>query len=169
MKPTDLVVTRWGARFMGRRFACSIGKGGFSAQKKEGDGATPTQVMRMVGGAYRADRGTAPHVPFPLTQIGPSDIWSDDPSDPNYNQPLSDPSYVFSHESLRRGDPLYDLVIYTDHNYPDATPGAGSAIFVHQWRKPRHPTEGCIAFSRADLRWILNRWQHESRIIIRSW
>jgi L,D-peptidoglycan transpeptidase YkuD (ErfK/YbiS/YcfS/YnhG family) len=27
----------------------------------------------------------------------------------------------------------------------------GSAIFIHQWRKPGYPTAGCIALSREHL------------------
>jgi L,D-peptidoglycan transpeptidase YkuD (ErfK/YbiS/YcfS/YnhG family) len=41
MSRIDIVVTRWGARFMGRRFPCAIGRGGITQTKREGDGATP--------------------------------------------------------------------------------------------------------------------------------
>ena len=39
MKPSDLIVTRWGARFMGRTFPCSLGRGGIvpARAKREGD------------------------------------------------------------------------------------------------------------------------------------
>ncbi len=39
----DLVVTPMGLLFAGRRFACSIGRGGIipAKAKREGDGATP--------------------------------------------------------------------------------------------------------------------------------
>ena len=56
-----------------------------------------------------------------------------------------------SHEVLRRADPLYDIVLVTDWNYPEAAPGRGSAIFLHQWRRPGFPTAGCIAMARGDL------------------
>ncbi|MDX2484349.1 MAG: L,D-transpeptidase family protein, partial [Pseudodonghicola sp.] len=49
-----------------------------------------------------------------------------------------------------------------------AQPGAGSAIFLHQWRRPGSPTEGCIAFSRADLHWLAARVLPGSRIIVTS-
>ena len=38
-------------------------------------------------------------------------------------------------ERLRRADPLYDLVILTDWNWPSAERGRGSAIFMHRWRR----------------------------------
>jgi L,D-peptidoglycan transpeptidase YkuD (ErfK/YbiS/YcfS/YnhG family) len=46
-------------------------------------------------------------------------------------------------------------------------PGRGSAIFLHVWRRPRHPTAGCIAFARADLAFILARWTPRSRVVVR--
>lgn len=88
--------------------------------------------------------------------IRPRDLWSDDRADPNYNHLVRAP-HMFSHETLRRSDPLYDLILLTDWNWPDAVPGRGSAIFVHSWRKPGHPTEGCIGLRRRDLIWIARR------------
>lgn len=88
----DMVVTRWGgARFMGRRFPCSIGRGGISGTKQEGDGVTPPAGIwhLLGGGGFRADRRLPPHAPFLVRAIGPADIWSDDPpTDPAYNQGL---------------------------------------------------------------------------------
>jgi L,D-peptidoglycan transpeptidase YkuD (ErfK/YbiS/YcfS/YnhG family) len=66
---------------------------------------------------------------------------------------------------MRRGDGLYDLVLMPDWNGPRAQPGAGSAIFVHVWRKPRHPTAGCVAFALADLIWIAARIAPEARLL----
>ena len=163
----DMVVTRWGARFMGRRFPCSIGRGGIHGIKVEGDGVTPAGVWRLLGGGYRADRRAAPRVPFRMKAIGPADIWSDDPADPAYNHGLRAHTHPFSHEKLRMGPPLYDIFLISDQNFPNATPGKGSALFVHQWRKPRHPTAGCIAFAPDHLDWILARWTPRSRILVR--
>ena len=53
----------------------------------------------------------------------PGDLWSDDPGQTDYNTMVRAP-YPHSHEELRRADPLYDLVILTDWNWPDAVPGA---------------------------------------------
>ncbi len=165
MKRSDLVVGRWGARFMGRSFACTIGRGGVSAHKREGDGATPVGTHRFVGMLYRADRIAKP-ADWALP-IGPCDGWSDDPTDEDYNQMIRLP-HPFSHEKLRRADPMYDLILLTDWNWPDARAGRGSAIFVHQWRRPHARTAGCVAFARADLLWIAQRIRHESRLIIQS-
>ncbi len=163
-----MIVTRWGARFLGRRFPCALGRGGITHEKREGDGATPVGVWHLELGGYRADRITPPRTRLAVAEIGPRDIWSDDPDDPDYNQWLTTSAHPFSHERLRRADPLYDLVLVSDWNWPDATPGRGSAIFVHQWRRPRYPTAGCIAFRPDHLAWIVENWRPESRIIVRG-
>ncbi|RME18184.1 MAG: hypothetical protein D6801_01875 [Alphaproteobacteria bacterium] len=163
-----MVVTRWGARFLGRRFPCAIGRGGITPAKREGDGATPAGAHRLVLGAWRADRRTPPATALPLLAVGPHDIWSDDPRDPAYNHWQTRTETPYSHERLRRGDRLYDLFFVTDWNWPDATPGQGSAIFVHLWRRPRFPTAGCIAFRARDLDWIAARWTGRSRLIVRA-
>lgn len=163
MTPDDLVLTPKGIRFWGRVFPCAIGKGGLSDAKREGDGATPTGVHRITGLLYRADRLCRPT--RWARAIGPMDLWSDDQAEPEYNQLVRAP-YAGSHEALRRADPLYDLILLTDWNWPNAVPGMGSAIFLHQWRRPRYPTEGCIAFRRDHLHWIARRIGPGTRLII---
>ncbi|MEX0368435.1 MAG: L,D-transpeptidase [Ruegeria sp.] len=163
MSPHDLVLTPQGVRFCRRRFPCAIGKGGLSTDKREGDGVTPTGIHRIVGMLYRPDRITAPA--SWAQPIGPGDLWSDDVRDASYNHLVRAP-YGHSHERLRRADPLYDLVLITDWNWPNAVPGRGSAIFLHQWRRPSYPTEGCVAFRRDHLRWIAERIAPGTRLII---
>lgn len=165
MSPDDIVVTRMGARFRGRRLPCSVGRGGIvpPGAKREGDGATPAGELRITGMLYRPDR-----IPAPARwamPIGPGDLWSDDPADAAYNHLVRAP-HRFSHELLRRADPMYDLVLITDWNWPVAVPGKGSAIFVHQWRRPGAPTAGCLAFSRRDLWWIAERVVQGTCILI---
>ena len=148
---------------MGRCYPCSIGRGGVQRDKREGDGATPVGVHRLVGMLYRPDRIARPAdwaVP-----IGPRDLWSDDPAHEDYNLMVRAP-YPHSHERLRRADPLYDLVILTDWNWPRAERGRGSAIFVHQWRRPGFPTAGCIGLARRDLHRIARLIRHDTRLIV---
>ncbi|GAB1361403.1 L,D-transpeptidase family protein [Rhodobacter sp.] len=165
MTPADLVLTRTGLRFMGRRFPCAIGQTGVTATKAEGDGGTPTGIHRIIGGFYRPDRLAPSQVPEWLAPIGPRDLWSDDGRDPDYNSHVRAP-HGYSHEHLRRADPLYDLVLATDWNWPDAVPGRGSAIFLHAWRSPGYPTAGCVAFAMPDLLWIANRVLPGTRLIV---
>jgi L,D-peptidoglycan transpeptidase YkuD (ErfK/YbiS/YcfS/YnhG family) len=162
-RPDDLVVTRWEARFLGRRLPVATGRGGIGPKRREGDGVTPTGSHRLLAVLYRPDRRPCR---FALP-IGPRAGWSDDPADPAYNRPVRRP-HPFSHEALRRADPQYDLLAITDWNAAPAVPGAGSAIFLHVWRRPRHPTAGCLAFAPADLAWIIDRWTPRSRILVRG-
>lgn len=164
MSPADLVLTPRGVRFAGRVIPCAIGRGGITADKHEGDGATPAGMHRIMGLFYRPDRMARP-VSW-AEPIRPFDLWSDDASDAaGYNQ-LHRAPYSGSHERMRRADPLYDLVLLTDWNWPVAEPGRGSAIFLHLWRKAHHPTEGCVAFARSDLMWILDRIEPGTRLVV---
>lgn len=163
MGPHDLVVTPLGLRFLGRVFPCSIGKGGIAADKREGDGASPRGVHRLVGMLYRADRMARP-ADWALP-IGPRDLWCDDPAHEDYNLMVRAP-LAASAERLARADPLYDLVILTDWNWPRAERGRGSAIFIHRWRRPGYPTEGCVALDPVHLRWIAARIGYGTRLII---
>lgn len=146
-----MVLTPQGLRFLGRVIPRSIGKAGVTDEKREGDKATPAGRHRITGLWYRPDRLPSP-APW-ARPIGPTDLWCDASDHSDYNHHVKAP-FSASHERLRRTDPLYDLILTTDWNWPDAIPGKGSAIFLHQWRRPRFGTEGCIAFSRPNLIWI---------------
>lgn len=175
MNPHDLVVGPWGARYMGRFLPCAVGRGGIGAKRAEGDGITPVGIHRIERILVRKDRETGVGYPWfsrslsvvTSRAIGPADGWSDDPADPDYNRHVRRP-HRFSHEALRRADPMYDLVVVLDWNRRPPVAGLGSAIFLHVWRKPRHPTAGCVAFARADLAWVLARWTPRSRVVIRG-
>lgn len=164
MTPLDMVVGPTGLRFSGRQFPCVVGRGGITGDKCEGDGATPRGTHRIVGLLYRPDRMARPTdwaVP-----IGPGDLWSDDPTHEDYNLMVRAP-YAHSHEHLRRSDPLYDLVLITDWNWPRAEQGKGSAIFIHRWRRPGYPTEGCVGLRPEHLTWIAPRIRYATRLIVR--
>lgn len=163
MSPEDLVLTPSGLRFWGARLPFTVGRGGVVRNKREGDGGTPVGTHRIVGCLYRPDRGPKPcdwAVP-----IGPSDLWSDDSTRDDYNLMVRRP-YAGSAERLSRGDPLYDIVLMTDWNWPDARAGRGSAIFIHQWRGPGRSTEGCVGLNPLHLRWIVPRITTATRLIV---
>lgn len=164
MTRDDLVLAPKGLRFLGRLFPCSIGRGGATLNKREGDGATPCGTHRIVGCLYRPDRMTKPCAWAAPIRRG--DLWCDDPDAGDYNHKVRAP-FDRGHEMLRRPDPLYDLILVTDWNWPRAKRGAGSAIFLHRWRKPGHPTEGCIALRPDHLLWIAARIVPGTRLRIR--
>lgn len=162
-KKADLVVTPMGLHFLGRRFPCVLGRGGVVRDKREGDGGTPAGVHRLVGMLYRPDRLARPA--DWAVAIRPGDLWCDDPGDEEYNLMVRAP-FAASHERLRRADRLYDLVILTDWNWPQAVGGRGSAIFIHRWRRPGVPTEGCVGLRPDHLAWIAPRIRYETRLIV---
>ncbi|MBC7144541.1 MAG: L,D-transpeptidase family protein [Thioclava marina] len=147
-------LTPTGLLFHGRRFPVEIGRGGVTSDKREGDGATPAGRLHILRMFYRPDRLSPPQ-PW-AEPIGPRDLWCDAPEHPDYNQRVKMP-FAASHEAMRRADPLYDIVLITDWNYPEAIPGKGSAIFLHQRRRAGYPTAGCLAFRRDHLIWIAQR------------
>ncbi len=163
MTSKDLIVSPRGLRFRGHYFPCTIGRGGITNSKKEGDGATPRGVHRIVDAFYRPDRMLPPCDWATPVHLG--DLWCDDPEHIEYNHLVSAP-FSASHEVMRRADPMYDLVLTTDWNWPTAEKGKGSAIFIHQWRRPGAPTAGCIGLDRWHLRWITARITKESRLMI---
>lgn len=69
----------------GRVIAGALGRGGISALKREGDGATPLAAMRLVAGYVRRGR-MAPVSRLPLRAIRADLGWCDAPADPNYNR-----------------------------------------------------------------------------------
>ena len=81
--------------------------------------------------------------------LGPMPIagnlgWCEVPADRNYNRPVRIP-YRASHETMRRGDRLYDYCLVLDWNISPRRRGRGSAIFFHLARPGFTPTQGCVA------------------------
>ncbi|MDO5657576.1 MAG: L,D-transpeptidase family protein [Paracoccus sp. (in: a-proteobacteria)] len=160
----ELILTPTGLLGFGRRIPVSIGRRGVTCAKREGDGATPAGLHRISGLFWRPDRLRRP-APW-AEPIGPKDLWCDAPDHPLYNRHARAP-FAASHECLRRADPLYDLIFTTDWNAAGHA-GQGSAIFLHQWRRPGFRTAGCIAMSRANLIWLARRAAPGTRLFVSS-
>jgi len=97
---------------------------------------------------------------LPWRWIAPQDGWSDDSADPAYNRPVRLP-HGPSHERLWRNDQAYDAIVVLAHNDAPPVPGAGSAIFFHQWVPGEEgvpkATEGCVAIAPEAMRLLLPR------------
>ncbi len=161
-----MVLTPTGLRYLGRTFPVSHGRGGIRTDKREGDGATPAGSHRIIGTLFRPDRIAPSDVPLWATPIGLQDRWCDAPDHPAYNHMVRE-AFGRTDERLRRADPLYDIILLTDWNWPNAIPYRGSAIFLHGWRRPGYPTAGCLAFRRDHLIWIAHHAAPGTRLIIR--
>ncbi len=143
----------------------ALGRSGVAANKREGDGATPRGVFRLVRLWWRADRLSHPRTLLPARRIGRDDAWIEDPADRRYNHAVrrtaDEPG-----DRLWRTDHLYDLVIELDHNTRPRVAGRGSAVFVHVARPGFGATAGCVALEYPRLRWLLSRVGPKTQIAI---
>ena len=144
---------------------CCLGRSGLTANKKEGDGATPTGKFRLLYGFYRKDRLQAPESLLPFSHIKTNDGWCDSPDHPNYNSLVKLP-FPSSHEVMTREDRLYDVCIVLDYNINPPVSGLGSAIFFHQTSVELKPTEGCVAIDPEDMQLLLPLLSDETDMII---
>jgi len=129
----------------GAVFPCALGRGGISANKREGDGATPLAAMRLLSGYFREDHFRNGRLTrLAMLPIGANLGWCEVPDDRNYNRPVKIP-YGASHETMRRADRLYDACLVLDWNIRPRRRGRGSAIFFHLARPGFTPTQGCVA------------------------
>ncbi|RWM92057.1 MAG: L,D-transpeptidase [Mesorhizobium sp.] len=136
-------------------FPCALGRGGISASKREGDGATPLAAMRILSGYFRNDQFPGGRrTELAMAPIGPDLGWCEVPDDRNYNRPVKIP-YGASHERMRRADRLYDVCLVLDWNIAPRRRGCGSAIFFHLARPGFTPTQGCVAVTARTMARLL--------------
>lgn len=146
-------------------FHVALGKGGISAFKREGDGATPRAAMAVLHGYWRSDKGPRPDTALPMQPIRHDAGWCDAPWHAAYNCPVRLP-FPASAETMRRTDDLYDIVLVLDWNIGSRQAGRGSAIFMHLARPGYLPTEGCIALTRRDMLRLLRSVNTGTRVVV---
>jgi L,D-peptidoglycan transpeptidase YkuD (ErfK/YbiS/YcfS/YnhG family) len=136
-------------------------------QKREGDKRSPAGRFK-IGTAY----GNGPALPegangWPYVQKTGRDAWIDDPKLPGYNhfmripegQPL--PAW-FEDQKMDLKARVLAWMVHIEHNYPDAAPGKGSAVFFHLWHGPKDSTSACVALPPEPLDRLL-RWLEPAR------
>lgn len=143
----------------------ALGRAGITANKREGDGATPRGRFRLVRLWWRADRHARPRTLLPVRRIGKDDGWCEDPADRLYNRPVKVARTSFA-DRLARQDRLYDFIIELDHNTRPRVAGRGSAVFVHIARPGFAPTAGCVALHAKALRRLIARVGPRTKIEI---
>ena len=143
------------------KFKCSVGKNGFSRDKKEGDDKTPIGIFKLGNIYYREDRIEKPISKLKSIIIKRNMGWCDDPKSKNYNKLIKiKKNLKVSYEKLFRKDSKYDLFILIKYNYKKTYKNKGSAIFLHL-TKNYLPTQGCIAIKKNDF-FILNKLIHKN-------
>ncbi len=144
-------------------------------QKSESDDKSPEGRFK-IGEAL----GEAPTLPkgshgWPYHQVTARDAWIDDPTLPEYNHLVTIPEGVefpawFEREKMKPSDFAYHWCLLIEHNYPDAIPGKGSAIFFHIRRGEEVPSAGCVTMARPNIEKLL-RWldpHAEPQVVILS-
>ena len=142
----------WGRGLHGD--AAPAGRGG--PVKREGDGKSPAGAFALSASFGHASR-SVPGARVSYAALDDTWVCVDDPRSSRYNR-VFDAAGVMkdwsSAETMRRADELYRWVVVVDHN-ADATPGAGSCIFLHLWSGPEGGTAGCTAMDRPIMEELL--------------
>ena len=147
-------------------YPITIGRSGFSSDKREGDLCTPLGIFPMRQLYYRPDKfSTPPRTALPVQALTPSDGWCDDPAHPAYNTPVRLP-FAARHEKLWREDHVYDLIVPLGYNDGPIVPWRGSAIFMHLMREDGVGTEGCVALKREHLLALLAECGPTTQVVI---
>ncbi len=149
----------------GKRYDCTLGRSGVTADKKEGDGATPIGTYPLRQLLYRADRLAAPETGLPLEVLTPDTGWCEDPAHADYNTKITLPHEAGT-DRMTRDDHLYDLVAVVGYNDAPVVAGKGSAIFIHLARPDFTPTAGCVGLKLEDLQEVLKLCDSTSHITI---
>lgn len=134
-----------------KTYPCIFGKNGLTADKQEGDMATPIGSFPLRRCFYREDRlENVPQTDLKLHKISKKDGWCDDSQHALYNQLVKLP-FEASHENLWFEDQAYDLFIELGYNDDPIVPGKGSAIFLHVMHEDKRPTAGCLSLEKKHL------------------
>ena len=132
------------------KFRCSIGKKGFTKNKKEGDKKTPKGTFEIDKLYFRNDRKQKPSTLLNCIEIKKNMGWCNDASFPKKYNKLFKIQKNIRHEKLKRKDYKYDFLIPIKYNFKKPITGLGSCIFIHL-TKDYKPTAGCIALKEKDF------------------
>ena len=146
------------------KFKCSIGKKGFSSNKKEGDLSTPKGIFSLGPLFYRRDKFTKISTKIKKIAIKKNMGWCNDINSKQYNK-LINRKLKVSHEKMYRHDSKYDLVILINYNTKKIVQNKGSAIFIHLTKNFKK-TQGCIALKKNDLLILLKLINNKTKIKI---
>ena len=139
-------------------YTARLGKNGLSANRREGDGTTPTGTFRIGRTMYGNEAN--PGVRFRYRRLRCGDWWNEDPSSPTYNSFQhvacgTKPPFGGGSEGMWQQPRPYPYLAVVEYNMRPVVPGKGSGIFLHA--QTGGPTIGCISLRKDQLRAVL-RW-----------
>ena len=147
------------------KFRCSIGKKGFTKNKKEGDKKTPKGTFEIDNLYFRNDRKQKPSTLLNCIKIKKNMGWCNDASFPKKYNKLFKIQKNIGHEKLKRRDYKYDFLIPIKYNFKKPIAGRGSCIFIHLTNDYK-PTAGCIALKEKDFLIMVKLIKKNSKIKI---
>jgi D-alanyl-D-alanine dipeptidase len=123
--------------------------------KHEGDGRSPAGVFQFGTAFGFAPADSIGPLSLPYRQLTAVTDCVDDSTSSHYNT-LVDRDGVAridwaSAEHMREIDPEYTLGVFVNYNTKPRKRGRGSCIFMHVWKGPMSPTDGCTALDAANL------------------
>ncbi len=147
------------------KFRCSIGKGGITKNKLEGDKKTPKGTYDLGNLYFRNDKHHKPETKIKCIPISKKMGWCDDVyNKKNYNK-LVQINENIKCEKLYRTDNKYDFLIPIQYNSKKIIPGKGSAIFIHLTNNYEY-TDGCIALKKNDFLTLIKLINKKTKIKI---
>lgn len=139
-------------------YPARLGRSGLSADRREGDGTTPTGTFRIGRTMYGNEPN--PGVRFRYRQLRCGDWWNEDPDSPTYNSfqhvPCGkQPPFGGASEGMWEQPRPYPFLAVFEFNMRPVVPGRGSGMFLHA--QTGGPTNGCVSLRKEELRAVL-RW-----------
>jgi L,D-peptidoglycan transpeptidase YkuD (ErfK/YbiS/YcfS/YnhG family) len=139
--------------------AQGIGRASETTSRTPAGTFTLTEAFGRLG-----DPGTG----LPYRTINANDYWVSDTASAKYNQFVecanNCPFSTAAGEHLWDAGASYDYAVVIDYNRWPATPGAGSAFFLHVTNGM--PTAGCVAIGQASLVRIMQWLDPSARPLI---
>jgi len=123
--------------------------------KKEGDGKSPAGIFSLssiFGYQSEAEWGG---FKMPYLRLNEMIECIDDASSQNYNSIVSNDTMEIdwsSSEKMASMGIFYKLGVTVDHNKNPMENGAGSCIFIHNWKSPFGTTAGCTAMDSDNMK-----------------
>ena len=74
--------------------------------------------------------------------------------------------FDLSAEKLWLKENIYDVILVIDYNLKPVVKNKGSAIFLHIAKKNYIATKGCVAITKKNMKFLLNKINSKTKIII---